>query len=458
MKKKMITAFLAVTMIAGLAGCGGNSEETATTPAAENETQAADSATAEADTADYSEDLPSDYEGTLTMWGWEDAWFETITTAFNEKYPNVKIQYTPMGSGDTLQKYQTGIASGTELPDIAWAIIDSRAKVYELDMWEDLSAAPYNFDINSVYECTHDRIKNSKGAVCGIEQCLTPAGLAYRKDLAKEYFGTDDKEELEAMLATWDDFIAKGKEVNEKSNGEVFMMQGLADAQLFIREQGGVSWIDGTTIKATESLKKSLELACELRDNNAVDKLEAWSPAWYASFGEGKHIFAGCATWSIALNIEANDPEGETTGHWGLMNAPEGNISWGGTTVGITKTCKDKRLAWEFIKFATLSTEGAEAMNKIGYLTSAKQPYIDNPELKSMKSAWFGDEDLGLIYMDEILPNIETRPMNYDDNVVHETLDLVTTALNNDSSMTADDAMNQLKTELETKLPDYTVE
>ena len=48
--------------------------------------------------------------------------------------------------------------------------------------------------------------------------------------------------------------------------------------------------------------------------------------------------------------------------------------------------------------------------------------------------------------------------MNFDDNVVHETLNLVTTALNNDPNMTADDAVAQLKDELAMKLPDYTVE
>lgn len=140
------------------------------------------------------------------------------------------------------------------------------------------------------------------------------------------------------------------------------------------------------------------------------------------------------------------------------MSAPEGNISWGGTTMGITKTCKDKRLAWEFIKFATLSTEGAEELNKIGYLTSAKAPYEEKPELKVWKSKWFGDQDLGAYFLDEIVPNIEVRPMNLDDNIIHETINLVTTALNNDSSMTAEDAMDYLKEELEMKLPDYTIE
>lgn len=454
--KKIAAAAISIMVAAGLlSGCGAGEED----GKGKTNTDAGDQSSASASSAaDYSEPLPEDYEGTLTMWGWDDIYYKSVTEAFQEKYPNVKFEYTPVANGDLLQKYQTALATGTELPDIAWAIVDSRAKVFELDMWEALDQAPYNFDINEVYEYLHPKMVNSKGNVCGIEQCLSPAGLAYRKDLAKEYLGTDDPKELEAMLSDWETFIEKGEEVNEKSGGTIYMWPGVADAQQFIREQEGKSWIEGDSIKATESLQRSLELACEFRDKNIVDKLEAWTPAWYASFGEGKHIFAGCATWSVPFTIEPNDPSGENAGHWGLMSAPEGNISWGGTTLGISKTCKDKRLAWEFIKFATLSTEGAEALNEVGFMTSALKPYEEKPELRSFKSAWFGDQDLGVYFLDEIIPNIKPRTMNMDDNVIHETLNLITTALNNDRSMTAEQALDKLKEELETKLPDYTVE
>lgn len=466
-RMKRIAALMMVSVMSAcaLSGCGSGEQETATDQTAEAKADesagGAEGVTAAAEGASgesYDEPLPEDYEGTLTMWGWDDTYYQAVTEAFQAKYPNVKFEYTPVANGDLLQKYQTALATGTELPDIAWSIIDSRAKVFELDMWEPLNQAPYNMDLADVYEYLHPIMVNSQGDVCGIEQCLSPAGLAYRRDLALEYFGTDDPKELEAMFPDWISFIEKGKEVNEKSGGSVYMWPGVADAQQFIREQEGKSWIEGDVIKATDSLQKSLELACEFRDNNIVDKLEAWTPAWYASFGEGKHIFAGCATWSVPFTIEPNDPEGESTGHWSLMSAPEGNISWGGTTLGISKTCQDKRLAWEFIKFATLSTEGAEALNKIGFLTSAIKPYEEKPELREYKSAWFGDQDLGAYFLDEIIPNIKKRAMNLDDNVIHETLNLITTALNNDRSMTAEQAMEQLKEELEVKLPDYTVE
>jgi multiple sugar transport system substrate-binding protein len=403
------------------------------------------------------QEISHDYSGTLTIWGWDDPYHNTMTRAFNRLYPNVKFEYTPVANGDLLQKYQTALATGTELPDIAWAIIDSRAKVFELDMWEPLNKAPYNFNINDTFDYLHPVMVNSSGDVCGIEQSISPAGLAYRRDLAKQYFGTDDPAELEAMFSTWNEFIAKGIEVQQKSGGTIFMWPGIGDAQQFIREQGGKSWITGNTINVTESLLRSIQLACAFRDSNIVDKLEAWSPAWYAAHGEGKHIFVGCATWTIPFVIELNDPEGANSGHWGLMNVPEGNISWGGTTLGISKTCKDKSLAWTFVEFCTLSTEGAEALNSMGLFTSSKKPYTEKPEIKSYKSPWFGDQDIGAKYIGEIVPNIQIRPMNLDDNEVHVALNLITGNLNNDRSITPATAIIQLREELAMNLPDYKI-
>ncbi len=455
---KAVTLLLVMAMMVSLlAGCA-KSDSTGTGGQSGTDSGTATSETENSSTVSAGEEIPKDYEATLTMWGWDENYFNVMTAAFNEIYPNVTFEYTPVANGDLLQKYQTALATGTELPDIAWSIIDSRAKVYELDMWEALNEAPYNLDINEVFDYLHPLMVNSSGEVCGIEQGVNPAGIAYRKDLTLEYFGTDDPKELEAIFSSWDAFVEKGKEVSEKSGGTVFMWPGLGDAQQFIREQDGTAWFEGNTVKVTEAFQKPLDLAVEFRNAGIVDKLEAWTPAWYASYGEGQHIFAGCATWSVPFVIEPNDPDGQGQGHWGLMNAPEGNISWGGTTLGISKTSEEKAIAWEFIKFATLSTEGAKALNSIGFFTSAKQAYIDDPSLKSFKSEWFGDQDLGAFFLDEIVPNIKVRPMNVEDNIIHETLNLISTSLNNDREMTSDEALELLKEEINLKLPDYTIE
>ena len=67
----------------------------------------------------YDEPLPEDYEGTLTMWGWDEEYYRTVTEAFQKKYPNVKFTYTSVKNGDLPSKYATALLAVGELPDIA---------------------------------------------------------------------------------------------------------------------------------------------------------------------------------------------------------------------------------------------------------------------------------------------------------------------------------------------------
>lgn len=402
----------------------------------------------------YDEPLPEDYEGTLTMWGWDEDYYRTVTEAFQKKYPNVEFVYTSVQHGELASKYATALIADGELPDIAWSIIDSRGEIFELDMWEPLEQEPYCFDISQVFDYLQPRMVNTKGNVCGIEQSLSPAGLAYRRDLAKKYLGTDDPGELEAMMPDWESFIEKGKEVYEKSGGEVYMCFSLGDLRQFFQEQQETAWAKDGEIDVEKTFGRTMDLVCRFRDEKVSDHLIAWTPTWNAAYREDSHIFTTCATWAVQFTIISNDPEGEKSGHWGLMSAPEGNVNLGGTTMGITRTCRDKRLAWEFLKFATLSTEGAEAINSIGLMTAAKKPYEENPGLKSYRSAWFGEQDVGMYYMDKIIPNIKTRPMTPEDGVIHDSQALILNVLNKDETVTAQEALEMLKTELEEELPD----
>lgn len=432
-----------------LAGC--SYKEKRSMPDAQTERQ-------EAEQFPYDEPLPEDYEGTLTMWGWDEDYYRTITEAFQKKYPNVTFSYTSINHGELAEKYGTALLAEGELPDVGWSIIDSRGEIFELDMWEPLEQEPYCFDLSEVFDYLHPRLVNTKGNVCGIEQSLSPAGLAYRRDLAKKYLGTDDPEELEAMMPDWDSFIEKGREVYEKSGGQVYMCFSLGDLRQFFQEQQEIPWCEGKSIDVEKNFGKTMDLVCRFRDERVSDNLVAWTPEWNKAYGEDNHIFTTCAAWAVQFTIISHDPEGKNLGHWGLMSAPEGNVNLGGTTMGITRTCKDKRLAWEFIKFATLSTEGAQALNSLGLMTPARKPYEECPELKSYKSPWFGDQDIGLYYMDKIVPNIKTRLMTPEDRKIHDSQSLVLNVLNNDRTVTAEEGINMLREELREAFPDFQVD
>lgn len=453
MKRQQKRMILMLILSGLLAGCAAEPQQSDT--AVKKEEKEAET---EKETVSFAEELPRDYEGTLTMWGWDTAYYQTITEAFRKKYPNVTFEYKSVEHKDTPQKYETALITGGELPDIAWSVIDSRGEVFELDMWEPLEQEPYGFQLSEVYEYLHPHLINSKGDVCGIEQSLSPAGLAYRRDLAKKYLGTDDPQELEAMMPDWESFIQKGKEVYEKSQGKVYMWYGLGDIKQFVQEQSDQAWVEDGKIDVQKNFGRSIEMIGRFRDEKVSDNLVAWTPAWNEALRGDEHIFTACATWSIKFSIESNDPQQKNLGRWGLMSAPEGNANWGGTAMGITKTCKDKRLAWEFLKFATLSTEGARALNSMGLMTIAKKPYEEDPSLKSYKSRWFGDQDLGVYYMEHIIPSIRTRALTLQDGTINDCLSLVLSALNEDPDLTVEESMELLKEELKKELPDLEIQ
>jgi multiple sugar transport system substrate-binding protein len=398
--------------------------------------------------------IPKNFSCTLTTWGWDENYWNHVVAGFNKIYPNIKFEFTPVANGDYLQKLQTSLAAGTPLPDIPWAIIDSRGRAFELDMWEPLNKAPYNMNPKDVYDYLIPIMKNSKGDICGVEQGMNPAALAYKRDLAKQYFGTDDPAQLSKLLPDWNTFVNKGKEVVAKSGGKVFLMQGIGDIYQIARDQNPAPWVEKNTVNATRIFKPLLNRVVQFRDSKILDKLSAWTPAWYASFGQDKYIFAGCAAWTPQYVIQPNDPNGK--GNWGLMRAPGGNFSWGGTTLGISKQCKNKAAAWELVKFATLSVEGAKAAHEVGFLSSYKAAYKD-PEFASIKNEWFGGQDIGKYYINDVVPNIKLRPMSKYDNVIKDSLDLIVTSLNNDTKMTVADALPKLIQEIKNRAPELAV-
>ena len=71
---------------------------------------------------------PEDYTGTVLFWTWDDNYSNYMNPAFNEIYPNVAFQTAPVQAGDYLQKIQTSMASGLELPDVIYAESDSRIR------------------------------------------------------------------------------------------------------------------------------------------------------------------------------------------------------------------------------------------------------------------------------------------------------------------------------------------
>jgi multiple sugar transport system substrate-binding protein len=394
-------------------------------------------------------------KGTITMWGWDANYIEVVSKEFNKVYPDIKIELTSVGAEDYLQKVQTTMASGGELPDILWGERNFRGKIFEFDIWENLEKDPYNFDKSTVFDYLEPLTSNSKGETIAVEQSLTPGAIAYRRDLAKEYFGTDDPKELEALFPTLDAMIQKGKEVQEKSNGQVYMFASLGELNEIFTAQSQQPLMDGEVVDVTGKMKEVIDNVTKVRDAGIVDKLELWSPQWNASFADGKHIFFPAANWAPQFVIKPNDKEGE--GRWGLMKPPGEMYSWGGTVFGISKTSENKELAWKFINWLLLTKEGAEASKLVNFYVPLKEVY-ENPQFVSSEDPFFAGQDVGKFWIEEIVPEIDVPVLSAYDAVVKDSTNLVLNLLNSDRSVDAEEALDKLITEVKAKLPENKVE
>ena len=280
---------------------------------------------------------------------------------------------------------------------------------------------------------------------------VSTAALAYKKELAKEYLGTDDPDELQAMLPDWDAFKKVGLEVRDKTNSEIYMFASLTNVKQIMDGQNPAPIIKDNVLDMDSSVRKTVTRMVDFRDSGIVDNIIESSPAYNASYAERKHIFYPCASWSPNYVITPNDPDGVDA--WGLMIPPEGCFSWGGSGFMIPRDAVNKQEAFHLINWF-LTEEGTKSQREtVRYNISNRQAY-DDPEFAQLTEKSFGDQNLGQILFVEAMKNINVRPVSVHDVVINDTFNLVTEAINNDKSLGVEGALEMFETELRNKIPD----
>ncbi|WP_219837567.1 ABC transporter substrate-binding protein [Paenibacillus sp. R14(2021)] len=455
---KRVGAVVSGIMLVGLlAGCGGgdgatnqaannNSGKTTTNNKASSGTNAADTGTGNAGAKSG-----ADYKGEFVLWTWEPE-HPTALAAFNKMYPNIKMKRVNVAAGDVTKKLQTTIASGGELPDVIRIESGQKAKIFDMDVLENLEEAPYSADKSLLFDYDINAFSMG-GHLVSIPDDMSIAGLAYLKPLAKEYLGTDDPKELEGMLTNWDTFIDKGKEVVEHSGGKVKMFPGLGDVYSVIKGQRAEPYFDGDKLK-TPVLTNVLTDLVKFRDSGIVDKLDQWTPAWNATFAQSKYMFAMSPVWMPQYVIGAND---KAEGRWGLMVPPNGGFIAGGSSHGIPKGAKNAELAWKWIEFTSMTQEGADGQKKDGVFTHYKPAY-DDKAFTNWTWPSFGTQDIGAKYFVDISSTTKAVAENVNDLLLNDVMNIVLQTLAKDNTFGVDQALDKIKKELTAKEPKITFE
>lgn len=304
----------------------------------------------------------------LNVWSFTNE-IQTMAVAFEKTHPDVDVIYTmiPMTNGE----YQTKLMAtlGTDaVPDVV-ALEAAFVKQYvESDFLADLSDLKTSADELKTYPVVLE-VGTHEGVIKAYSYQATPGAFFYRRSLAKEYFGTDDLAEIQALVADMDKFAAAAEVVKTKSGGNTFMVGSSGDFMNLFYANRAQPWIVDNTLTVDPMVDKMVETAKLFRDNGYESKATQWTEGWFAGMndslkdaeGNSKQIFSYfLPTWGLpyVLSPNSTSADGTTTtvGDWAMINGPM-PYQWGGTWMGAMEESKNLDLAKEFVRFCALDEE-----------------------------------------------------------------------------------------------------
>ncbi len=303
--KRRIYAVLTTLALTVTAGCSSTTSE----PAASG----GDAATPAAEA--------SGEKTKVTVWAWDPNFNVAIMKNAEARYeannPNVDIEVVEMAKADVEQLLHTNLQAGVKdaLPDIV-LIEDYNAQKYLRTYdgaFADLTTS-FNYDDFADYKEEFMKVGDK---TYGVPFDSGVSGFFYRTDILEEAgYTADDLKDI-----TWDEFIAIGKDVKDKT-GKKLLSFGRDDGGLMrIMLQSSGSWyFDGegnVTMANNKALIESLNVYKNIVDADIMVPTAGWTE-WVGAFNNGDAASVTTGAWIIGSVKAAADQSGK----WALAPVP----------------------------------------------------------------------------------------------------------------------------------------
>ena len=282
---------------------------------------------------------------------------------------------------------------------------------------KDLGIDP-DKDLADQYDFTKTTASDADGVQRGSTWQCCPGLLVYRRDIAKDVFGTDDPEEVGKKMKDWDTAKATAEELKAKgyytfaSYADTFRLYGNSISQPWVED-------GATTVNVDQQVMNWIKDSKEWLDAGYLNKTVKgqWNDDWNKAMGSESKVFAFLfPAWGIDFTLKPNW-DGED-GEWAVTNPPQ-EYNWGGFYIHAATGTDNPEHAKDII----LALTG----NKDNLLKISKD-YSDFTNTKSgmqevAKDDTFASDFLGgqnpFTYFSPVAENIKIAPLSaYDQGCV----------------------------------------
>lgn len=390
----------------------------------------------------------------LTIWYWDTA-LKDAFAIFAEIHPGVELEYVHIPNFEYTEQFRSALITGDEnFPDICMLQDKFAGDFLSMDIWENLETEPYNLNPSMFPESVQPYMRNKEGEFVAVPYNLAASGLAYRASMMKEVFGFETSSEVEEAFPEWERLICAGEEYKKASQEQFFLFSSLGDVATVLFNQTDAAYAVDGKLYQPERFLQYFEILHSLYDKGLVDDITQCSNQWYDEFENGRFLFS---PWSMWLNQNKTFSRNEEE-DWRLTVPPGGSYKWGGVVCAIPQKGSHKEIAWELIRFLTMSEEsaefGKETENSFFLCSRGKDA---SEEYKSMKLKGFGDFDVGKFYFDRLMQNPYQRQLSPYDSFIDVAYHTAVKAIPQDEAATPETSYQYFIERLSDAVPELEI-
>lgn len=459
--KRILTATLALTMVAGVMGSCGKKDSTtvdskANAAAAEKGPYKQEKAARIEQTAEGNEES----KNTLRIYTWNEE-FKNRLRGYYSGYDRVKSgmtedadgaiaidgkKYAVDKDGNFVTNDEEYLTDGTK---IEWVTTPNEGNQYQEKLDTDLKAqagsetkidmflieadyalkyvnGPYvkpvkelgltDDDLADQYAYTKGVVTDANGDLEGVSWQATPGLFAYRRDIAKEVLGTDDPDEVQAMLSDWTKFDEVAAKMKEKG---YCMLSGYDDSFRVFSNNVKNTWVNADKeIVIDDNLMAWVDQTKTYTDNGYNNKTSLWSPEWGKDqSAEGKVFGFFYSTWGIDFTLSGNAGEA-LFGQYAVCEGPQAYY-WGGTWMCAADGTDNEAQVLDIMKVMTCDQATLTA------ITDGTQDYTNTVKgMEEKANSDFKSDFLGgqnhIALFSKSAPNIDVSNMGPYDQGLNE--------------------------------------
>ncbi len=479
--KKVMALALVGVMAASMAACGSSDSSA---PAATTETKTEATADTDASAETTTEAGETEATGDLTALG-DKLVVWTLSNDlidFGKRFQEqtgVEVETVVIEPANYPTKIQTALQSGEKEPDVFVGEPQMLQDFYDAGFFanlDDFGAQDYADQIvDYVWKVGQD----ADGTQRAISYQITPAGFYYRRDIAKEVFGTDDPDEIGKLFSSYDKILETAQTLKD-AGYRIFASD--AELQYF---SGDSAWVVDGKLNVSQGRYDYMDLCVDLYQKDLTAYANQWSTPWYQAMSgevpiltadiqnyaddsvnvwdadsfkeatadyETTTVFAfGLPSWGV---LTMRDNVGETSGLWGVCSGPAYGFG-GGTFIGVSSQSERQQLGWEFVKFCTLNEDTADwwidfSQGDTVSLIPALEKHKDD------ENAIYGGEKLYSFWLDQA-KGIDYSKVTRYDKVIGDAWGSAISSVKT-GEMSKEDAINLFYDTVQSTYPELTIE